>query len=240
MHSIGSIIAKNRKKSGMSQSQLVDLLRKEGLQITDKALSKWENNSREPGIATFIMICKILGIRNVYEAVYGIDEFDPLSTLNEEGREKAFDYIQLLHDSGKYEKQVCEIIPFTRYIDIYESPVSAGTGNFLVDGPKETVSVDGELLPDNATFGVRISGDSMEPEFMDGQIAWVLQQDTVANGEIGIFSLNGEAFIKKLQDDEDGIFLISLNENYGPIRVLENDRFDIFGKVIGKADADGI
>lgn len=240
MNSVGDIIATNRKKKGMSQAQLVELLQKEGLQITDKALSKWETNTREPGIVTFIMICRILGIRNIYEALYEIDEFDPLSTLNEEGKEKAFDYIGLLHDSGKYEKQVCEIIPFTRYIDIYENAVSAGTGNFLVDGPKKTVSVNRELLPDNATFGVRISGDSMEPEFSDGQIAWVQQQETVDNGEIGIFSLNGEAYIKKLQDDKDGLFLLSLNEKYAPIRVLENDRFDIFGKVVGKADADKI
>lgn len=237
MNSVGNIIATNRKKKGMSQAQLVELLQNEGLQITDKALSKWETNAREPGIVTFIMICRILGIRNIYEALYEIDEFDPLSTLNEEGKEKVFDYIGLLHDSGKYEKQVCEIIAFTRYIDIYENAVSAGTGNFLVDGPKKTVSVNGELLPDNATFGVRISGDSMEPEFSDGQIAWVQQQETVANGEIGIFSLNGEAYIKKLQDDKDGLFLLSLNEKYAPIRVLENDRFDIFGKVVGKADA---
>ena len=68
------------------------------------------------------------------------------------------------------------------------------------------------LSNEDTTFGVRISGDSMEPEFHDGQIAWVLQQESVANGEIGIFALNGEAYIKKLQNDKDGIFLISLNE----------------------------
>ena len=126
-----------------------------------------------------------------------------------------------------YEKQTAKIIPF-RSIDIFENAVSAGTGNFLVDGPKET------------TFGVRISGDSMEPEFHDGQIAWVLQQESVANGEIGIFALNGEAYIKKLQNDKDGIFLISLNEKYAPIKVSENDRLDIFGKVLGKSDASAI
>ena len=76
----------------------------------------------------------------------------------------------------------------------------------------------------------------MEPEFHDGQIAWVLQQESVANGEIGILALNGEAYIKKLKDDKDGIFLISLNEKYEPIRVSENDRLDIFGKVLGKCD----
>lgn len=76
----------------------------------------------------------------------------------------------------------------------------------------------------------------MEPEFHDGQIAWVLQQESVANGEIGIFALNGEAYIKKLQNDKDGIFLISLNEKYSPIPVGEDDRLDIFGKVLGKCN----
>ena len=74
-----------------------------------------------------------------------------------------------------YEKQTAKIIPF-RSIDIFENAVSAGTGNFLVDGPKETVRIDESILPEDTTFGVRISGDSMEPEFHDGQIAWVLQQ----------------------------------------------------------------
>ena len=156
-----------------------------------------------------------------------------------EGREKAMDYINLLHASGMYEKQTAKIIPF-RSIDIFENAVSAGTGNFLVDGPKETVRIDESILPEDTTFGVRISGDSMEPEFHDGQIAWVLQQESVANGEIGIFALNGEAYIKKLQNDKDGIFLISLNEKYAPIKVGENDRLDIFGKVLGKSDASAI
>ena len=111
---------------------------------------------------------------------------------------------------------------------------------FLVDGPKETVRIDESILPEDTTFGVRISGDSMEPEFHDGQIAWVLQQESVANGEIGIFALNGEAYIKKLQNDKDGISLISLNEKYVPIKVGENDRLDIFGKVLGKSDASAI
>ena len=105
---------------------------------------------------------------------------------------------------------------------------------FLVDGPKETVRIDESILPEDTTFGVRISGDSMESVFHDGQIAWVLQQESVANGEIGIFALNGEAYIKKLQNDKDGIFLISLNEKYAPIPVGEDDRLDIFGKVLGK------
>lgn len=81
-------------------------------------------------------------------------------------------------------------------------------------GPKETILLTKDIIPESASFGVKISDDSMEPEFEDGQIAWVLKQDMVENGEIGIFSLNGEAYIKKLQDDKNGVFLISLNEKY--------------------------
>ena len=146
---------------------------------------------------------------------------------------------RILGITNMYEKQVAKIIPF-RSIDIFENAVSAGNGNFLVDGPKETVRIDESILPEDTTFGVRISGDSMEPEFHDGQIAWVLQQESVANGEIGIFALNGETYIKKLQNDKDGIFLISLNEKYAPIKVGENDRLDIFGKVLGKSNASAI
>ena len=39
---------------------------------------------------------------------------------------------------------------------------------------------------------------------------------------------------------ERSIFLISLNEKYAPIKVSENDRLDIFGKVLGKSDASAI
>jgi hypothetical protein len=34
----------------------------------------------------------------------------------------------------------------------------------------------------------------------------------------------------------DQQFLISLNEKYAPIEIGENDRFDIFGKVVGKSN----
>ena len=171
---------------------------------------------------------------------FGVNPADPLSSLNDEGKEKALDYIGLLHDSGKYEKQTAKIIPFCRYIDVYDNAVSAGTGNFLVDGPKETIGLTKDIIPESASYGVKISGDSMEPEFEDGQIAWVLKQDILENGEIGIFYLNGDAYIKNLQDDKNGVFLISLNEKYSPIPVGENDRFDILGKVVGKNHPDDI
>ena len=175
------------------QQDLADKLAKEGVTISYKAISNWERNLAEPSVTIFYKVCRILGITNMYEAYFGVNPADPFSSLTDEGREKAMDYINLLHASGMYEKQTAKIIPF-RSIDIFENAVSAGTGNFLVDGPKETVCIDESILPEDTTFGVRISGDSMEPEFHDGQIAWVLQQESVANGEIAKKPDRGQGF----------------------------------------------
>jgi phage repressor protein C with HTH and peptisase S24 domain len=234
MHSIGEIISKNRKKHGLSQSGLAELLCREGYELTGKAVSKWEKNNTEPSASLFMTVCRILDITDVYEAYYGVNPNNELSLLSQEGRTKALDYISLLHATGLYENEESNIITF-RKIDIYETPVSAGTGNFLTDSVKTTMTIDEKnAVPENAAFGVRISGDSMEPEFYNGEIAWVTQQNTIDNGEIGIVTLNGEAYIKKIQNDKGGISLVSLNNKYAPISVNENDRFDVFGKVVGK------
>ena len=72
----------------------------------------------------------------------------------------------------------------------------------------------------------------MEPAFHDHDMVYVHQQETLDDGEIGIFSLNDNAYIKKLRNDSDGTFLISLNQKYAPIPVhLDRDDFRIFGKV---------
>lgn len=86
-----------------------------------------------------------------------------------------------------------------------------------MDGSKETILLTKDIIPESASYGIKINDDSMKSEFEDGKIAWVLKQDMVENGEIGIFSLNGEAYIKKLQDDQNGVFLICLSEKYPPI-----------------------
>ena len=101
---------------------------------------------------------------------------------------------------------------------LYTSPVSAGTGNYLEDSVKETYDV-GHLAPEQTDFGVRISGDSMEPVYHTDDVAWIQKKDSLANGEIGIFYLNGNIYIKELHDEPDGVYLISLNQKYRPIPV---------------------
>lgn len=232
MYSVGEIIAKYRKQKGYSQPELAAALEKENIKISYKSISSWEKNGSEPSVTTFLTLCKILHIPDVFEEYFGFNPGIPVSKLNEEGKSKVLEYTELLISSGKYERDLGAIIPFpSREIRLYSNMVSAGTGNFLDGTDFEMIEV-GDEVPENADFGVKITGDSMEPKYINQQIIWVHQQDTLQNGEIGIFCLNGDAFCKKLQDDGEGLFLISLNKKYPPRAVDETDLLIIFGKVV--------
>lgn len=232
MKTLGNIIAEYRTKQGLSQADLANAISAAGFSLTNKAVSKWEKNVAYPSIPVFLTLCRILGIEDIYEVFTGHNPFFALSSLNEEGRKKALEYIQLLSESEKFRKQVCEVIPFKRSIPLYDLPASAGIGEFL-DGERYDMIEIGNEVPAEADFGIRISGNSMEPRFVNGQIIWVHKQEILQNGEIGIFYLDGQAFCKKLQDDENGIFLISLNKEYAPISVKSSNTLKIFGKVVG-------
>jgi len=118
--------------------------------------------------------------------------------------------------------------PRRRVIKLYEIPVAAGSGVFLDSSSYDDFEAD-ETVPDETDFAVKVSGDSMTPRFVDSQIIFIRAQQLLDVGEIGIFSLNGDSYVKKLGHGE----LLSLNRKYSPIPIGEYDAFYIFGKVVG-------
>ena len=87
-------------------------------------------------------------------------------------------------------------------------------------------------IPEAATFGVYVDGDSMEPRYHNKDLIWIEQTACLDDGEIGIFYLDGNAYVKKFQNNRLGTYLISLNKKYDPIPVTENSSFKIFGRVL--------
>ena len=232
MNSAGKIIAENRKRKKLTQPQLAEKLAERGISISYKTISSYEKETNEPSIGIFVEICRILDVPDLYAALYGSNPFDKASLLNEEGKAKLDDYVSLLLASHKYDRQQAEIIPFThRKLKLFDVRASAGTGNLLDESSYEWIDV-GPEVPEEADFGIQIAGDSMEPRYVNHQIVWVCSQDTLTNGDIGVFFYNGNAFCKKLQDDEQGLYLVSLNQKYAPIPVHLEDQFRIFGKVL--------
>ena len=146
-------------------------------------------------------------------------------------RAKVEEFADILVASGRFRVHD-NVVPFVqRSMPVYDLPASAGTGVFLDSSEYEMVPVGAEV-PVNANFGVRVSGDSMEPSYHDQQVVWVQQQPTLMDGDIGIFVLNGQAYIKQWQSSSKGTSLISLNPAYSPIPIHESDELRTFGKVL--------
>ena len=118
------------------------------------------------------------------------------------------------------------------YISLFDLAVSAGTGEPLGTTDYTTkIQIPTEQVPEEAHVCLRVNGDSMEPAYKDGDIVFIHKQDEpVREGEIGVFSLNGEGYMKRLGHKE----LESLNPKYPAIPIRQYDDLRCFGKVLGK------
>lgn len=128
---------------------------------------------------------------------------------------------------GKVEDINLKIIRF------YDFPVSAGHGNFIGD---ETATYT-EITTDNrkADFAVKITGNSMEPNYHDGNILLVKSQNTLNSGQLGIFFYDGDTLFKKYRKNKKKISIVSLNKDeYPPVDIPSNRKLVIQGLVVGK------
>lgn len=84
-------------------------------------------------------------------------------------------------------------------------------------------------------FGLKVSGDSMDKEFRDGDIVIVEKNSVVENGQIGVVMVNGyNATVKRIRYDDDKIILFpeSNNESHYPQVYGKNDEINIIGRVV--------
>ena len=228
---LGSILASYRKKKKISQLELADELAKYGVNVSNAAISAWEKDSSVPNANQFLILCKLLGITDIYNEFIGFNPEDVLAKLNDKGKAKALEYISLLLLSEQFQKKEATVIPFRRKIKWSLLASSAGTGEFLDDENFEIIEVE-EEVPEEADFGLALNGDSMEPRYHDKQAVWVQKTDTLNNGEIGIFYLDGMTYCKQLKRDKSGMFLVSLNSKYEPIKITADSTFKVFGRVL--------
>lgn len=114
-------------------------------------------------------------------------------------------------------------------IPLFDLPASAGFGLPLEGDYRTIIEAPDTPLNRKADFCIRVAGDSMEPDYSDGDIVLVKKSE-VYIGDIGIFVLDGESYIKELGKD----VLISRNPKYNDIPLSDYDRIMVAGKVIGK------
>lgn len=164
------------------------------------------------------------------------------NSLNKEGQIRANEQVSLLTKIPDYQAPdipqsdtLSNIIEFESIQETrrstytyYQRLASAGTGEYIfADVPTDTIEAP---YMEYADFIIGVNGDSMEPTYCDGDKVYVEKRQVVEVGDIGIFMVNNECFIKEA--GRDG--LISHNKKYRMIPGSEH--IICVGKVLGRVD----
>ncbi len=200
--------------------------------------TNWKRGS-VPSLDAVITIAEELNVSLDYIA-FGKEstipaEYQSLITsyqeLSKDNQQLLQDIISSMIDIQNANKKRSEI----EYTTIRHSlhKVSAGLGEALDDGDNwEDIEVVSTPESKMADFAITVVGESMSPDFHDGDIVLVKEQPEIKIGQIGIFICNNEGFIKEAGRDR----LISHNPKFDDIYPSENSEIICEGLVLGIAE----
>lgn len=113
--------------------------------------------------------------------------------------------------------------------------VAAGIPLEAIEEIIDTEEITEEMARTGDFFGLKIKGNSMEPDIHDGDVVIVRQQDDAESGEIVIALVNGsDGICKRLKKYADSIALISINPEYEPRYFTNKEVAEKPIRIIGK------
>jgi len=214
-----------RKNKGLTQNDLGRLVN-----LKKATISSYEVGNSEPNVLKLQEIMNLLGVDANF--LFQDEISTPEISLSPAGQRIGYAYEKAPQREQSIVEQVLE--PYIDNIEdvifikwrISEQAAAAGNGIYLGPETFTEYEVNEAKLPRGAAFGVPISGDSMEPEYSDGEVA-IISKVFPEVGQVGLFTYNGNGYIKQLGD---GV-LESFNPKYDDI--LITDDVIINGRVIG-------
>lgn len=233
--SYADIIRTRRKAKGLNQEELGSMVH-----VGKNAVGAWESGRSRPDLSSVPVICKALEIS--IEDFFGIRKKQIASTS-----QIPDDFIIRYESLNDYHKQVVlhEMDALLKlqekpekkkrdFIRLYRNDLSACAGPSFSIGESsgESVWIEKTPLTVQADEIIFVNGNSMEPEFHNGDQVLVQHSASVRPGEIGIFTNGDAGYIKVYQRDG----LHSLNPAYATIHFHEGDEVRCVGKVLGIAE----
>ena len=245
-NALGLSIEEYRKKAGMSRTDLA-----KRMDMTLGGVSAWEYGRTRPDIDSLKKLCSILNVSSdellEIEGTFSHLKDDEKNLIasyrslpkREKEYVRGFVGIMTEAQSSMDEPQIYAITDHVsdkavrRMVKLPLNPLSicAGNGIFLEEeGEGEYLQLKYEPILSKCDEILRVSGDSMEPEYSDGDLVLVQHADMLNYGETGVFAVDGEGLIKKYQ--KDGLY--PLNPKYSVIRPGSESHVRCFGRVLGK------
>lgn len=205
----------------LSLSEFAARMTSNGIKTSYQQAYRWKKGTTLPNALQLIGICNVLKITNMPEK-FSEKACQKVNEIHQKQNQKIISLSAVASNDDKISH---------RQLPVILQKASAGYGQYVDDADIEMVYVR-ESVPENAGFGIHVSGDSMEPKFHNGELVWVEKKDTLNSGEIGVFYLDGNIYIKRLEYGNTAPCLKSLNRKYKPIPIKETSVFTVWGKVL--------
>ncbi|HGL0338178.1 TPA: XRE family transcriptional regulator [Streptococcus pneumoniae] len=114
--------------------------------------------------------------------------------------------------------EVSEVISLYQVEVVSETAAASGFnyGFGYDDTDRETIEVDER--PPRHDIATKVSGDSMQPDYQDGYILYLVDKGlTTYNGDLAIIAYGDRSYFKKIYTENGRLRLVSLNDKYEDI-----------------------
>ena len=230
---IGNQIKVFRKSTGLTQDELA-----QKLNTTKQTISRYEKGDRKANQDMLFSLCDIFGV--------SIDDFFPSTNENSTTSTTSPDsltqqitdkVVQLTPDNKKIVLRTSEellesqkneeetkINEVSEVISLYQVEVVSETaaacgfnyGFGYDDTDRENIEVDEQ--PPRHDIATKVSGDSMQPDYQDGDILYLVDKGlTTYNGDLAVIAYGDRSYFKKIYTENGRLRLVSLNDKYEDI-----------------------
>jgi len=230
----GELIRNRRTELDLSQVELAKMLH-----VPPTYVGHWEFGRSRPDLNLVPALCRALDI----SLSYFFEEPESEDALTDQEKHFLRGYRNIDERDRAILDSTLESMITLKENDLWEycqnsfvsvnhndHSAAAGTGTMLDEDPESyPVYIRENPLVRKADEIVTVSGSSMEPMFHDGDDVYVEYTPSLEFGEIGLFIVNNDGFIKQFRNG----YLHSLNPEYDDIYLHENDVTRCVGRVLG-------
>ena len=239
---IGNRIKLFRKSAGFTQDELA-----QKLNTTKQTISRYEKGERKANQDMLFSLCDILGV-SIDDFFPSISNNSATPTaspdlLTQQITDKV---VQLTPDNKKIvlrtseellesqkanggiyrqkneeetkKNEVSEVISLYKVEVVSETAAACGFnyGFGYDDTDRETIEVDER--PPRHDIATKVSGDSMQPDYQDGDILYLVDKGlTTYNGDLAVIAYGDRSYFKKIYTENGRLRLVSLNDKYEDI-----------------------
>ena len=223
---IGENIKQYRLQNGWTQQELGAKIG-----ISKNAIGNYEKGFRSPKKDTMFDLANAFNI-SIDDLFPPIQKDSPSNTptiqtiydeLKPPRQAKVLNYAerQLKEQRNEEETKINEV---SEVISLYQVEVVSETaaacgfnyGFGYDDIDRENIEVDEQ--PPRHDIATKVSGDSMQPDYQDGDILYLVDKGlTTYNGDLAVIAYGDRSYFKKIYTENGRLRLVSLNDKYEDI-----------------------